>query len=600
MSIIVQKFGGTSVADADKILAAARRAIRAHEAGNQVVVVVSAMGKTTDQLIDLSRQISSDPPAREMDLLLTVGEQTTVSLMAMAIVQLGHQACGVTGPQLGIKTDSAHTTARIQSINTDRIRRELAAGKIVVAAGFQGVNEEGDITTLGRGGSDTTAVALAAELGASCEINTDVEGVYTVDPRLVPTARKMNRISYEEMLELASLGAGVMHSRSIEFAKKFSVPVHVRSSMRDTIGTEIGPEPEAPGQPVCGTAIAPAEARVTILGVPDHPGTALKIFSAIAEKNVTVDMVVQNQAEDETTDISFTVLKSDLNKTLQVAQRVTEEIGAERVTFDDDVAKVSVVGLGMKEQTGVASRTFRALADAGINIIMISTSVIKISVLVASRQARAALWAVHQEFGLDKPVTQTAAAKTEPAGQSPSQETDAAIRQELELAINEDLSFEEPQRDQGQALITISGVPDKPGLAASVFEGIASEGIMVDMIVQDAAIRGHANLSFTVPREDLAKARDVAAALAGDLGAGPVSESSQTDILSVAGVGLRSHTGVAMPIFRALAGEQPKGEGINVRLINTSEVCVSVVVDAAHGEEAISRLKSTFKDKLPG
>lgn len=580
------------MADADKILAAARKAIRAHEAGNQVVVVVSAMGKTTDQLIDLSRQITSDPPAREMDLLLTVGEQTTVSLMSMAIHQLGHQACGVTGPQLGIKTDSAHTVARIQSIKTDRIRRELAAGKIVVAAGFQGVNEDGDITTLGRGGSDTTAVALAAELGATCEIYTDVEGVFTVDPRLVPTARKMSRISYEEMLELASLGAGVMHSRSIEFAKKFSVPVHVRSSMRETIGTDIGPAPESHSQPVCGTAIAPLEARVTILGVPDRPGTALRIFSAIAEQNVTVDMIVQNQATEETADISFTVLKSDLNKTLKVAQRVAEEIGAERVTFDDDVAKISVVGLGMSDQTGVASRAFRALADAGINIIMITTSVIKISVLVESRQARAALWAVHQEFELDKPVPQLSPNRDESTEASPS--TQAAIRQELELAINEDLSFEKPQRDQAQALITISGVPDEPGLAASVFEGIAKQGIIVDMIVQDAAIRGRANLSFTVPRQDLSKGRDVAATLATKLGAGPVSESAQIDILSVAGVGLRSHTGVAMPIFRALAGVQPPGEGINVRLINTSEVCVSVVVDAQRGEEGMKRLEAVF------
>ena len=401
------------------------------------------------------------------------------------------------------------------------------------------------------------------------------------------------------MLELASLGAGVMHSRSVEFAKKFDVPVHVRSSMRDVPGTYIGAKPESLDQPVCGTAIVQEEARVTILGVPDRPGTALTMFSSIESENVMVDMVVQNQGERKTTDVSFTVVRSDLNKTLRIAQRLVEKTPAERVTFDDDVAKISVVGLGMEHQAGVASRTFRALADAGINIIMITTSLIKISVLVESRQARAALWSIHQEFELDKPPSERTTDPDTPTGKSPhvDADADADIRHELALAINEDLSVEKTERDKEQALITISGVPDRPGLAASVFEGIAKQNILVDMIVQDAAIRGQANLSFTVPRKDLVKASEVAAKLATELGAGPVSESAEIDILSVSGVGLRSHTGVAVPMFEALAGSDPELDGINVRLINTSEVCVSVVVDARDGEEGFARLNANPKFK---
>ncbi|MCA9031803.1 MAG: aspartate kinase, partial [Planctomycetaceae bacterium] len=310
MSIIVQKFGGTSVGTSERIVAAAKRAVAAKRAGHQVVMVVSARGKKTDELVSLAAEMSSTPPAREMDMLLSTGEQVSVALMAMAVHALGHKAVSLTGAQIGIKTDSTHTKARIRSISTDRMRRLLDDGNIVIAAGFQGIDEDYNITTLGRGGSDTTAVALAAVLQATaCEIYTDVDGVYTTDPRIVPEARRVSRISYDEMLELASLGAGVMHSRAIEFAKKFDVPIHVRSSFTDIPGTMIVAQPEAE-TPVSGAALTRDEARITIAGVPDVPGTSWEIFSRIARHNITVDMIVQNVGQQGKASISFTVPKN--------------------------------------------------------------------------------------------------------------------------------------------------------------------------------------------------------------------------------------------------------------------------------------------------
>ncbi|MBL9122824.1 MAG: aspartate kinase, partial [Planctomycetaceae bacterium] len=321
MPLIVQKFGGTSVADSQKILAAARKAIRAQLAGNQVVLVVSAMGKNTDLLVDLAHQLNERPPAREMDMLLSTGEQVSVALMAMAIESLGHKAVSLTGAQIGIKTDSTHTKARIRSISTERMRRLLDEGYIVIAAGFQGIDEDFNITTLGRGGSDTTAVALAAVLGAAaCEIYTDVDGVYTTDPRLLPAARMVKQVSYDEMLELASLGAGVMHSRAIEFGKKFSVPIHVRSSFTDKPGSMIVAEPESAEQPVFGAALVKNEALVTLQGVPDRPGTSLTLFSKIAARAVAVDMIVQNVGAGGKADISFTVVRDDLPQTLDAVK----------------------------------------------------------------------------------------------------------------------------------------------------------------------------------------------------------------------------------------------------------------------------------------
>jgi aspartate kinase len=403
MSLIVQKFGGTSVADVEKIRAAARKAIRAQQAGHRVVMVVSAMGKNTDVLLDLASQVGDTPPAREMDMLLSTGEQVSVALVAMAIHDLGSKAISLTGGQIGMKTDNSFSKARIQSISTERIERLLDDGNIVVAAGFQGIDDDLNITTLGRGGSDTTAVALAAVLGAdACEIYTDVDGVYTTDPRLLPEARRVEVISYDEMLELASLGAGVMHNRSIEFAKKFGVPIHVRSSFSDIEGTMIVAEPESRSQPVSGAAMTASEARVTVLGVPDVPGKSKQIFTAIANRKIAVDMVVQNIGKEGRADISFTVPRSELKATLKAVESVLDEVGASRVTQDDEVSKISVVGLNMASQTNVAAKMFRSLADAGVNIQMITTSEIKISALVAKADASTALRAVHQAFGLQR------------------------------------------------------------------------------------------------------------------------------------------------------------------------------------------------------
>ena len=522
MSVIVQKFGGTSVADSQKIVAAARRAVRARQDGHQVVMVVSAMGHNTDLLVDLAGQITDQPPAREMDMLLSTGEQVSVALMAMAIHSLGYEAISLTGAQIGIKTDSTHTKARIQSISTERMRQALDAGKIVIAAGFQGIDEDFNITTLGRGGSDTTAVALAAVLEAdACEIYTDVDGVYTTDPRVLAEARHTKRVSYDEMLELASLGAGVMHNRSIEFAKKFSVPIHVRSSFTDKPGTIISDVPESPDQPVGGAALAKNEARVTILGVPDKPGTSQAIFSKLAGRAISVDMIVQDVGTGGTADISFTVLKDDLRATLAAAEEAAEELQAEGVVHDDEVAKVSAVGLGMAQQTGVAERMFRALADAGVNIQMITTSEIKISVLVAREQAAAALRAVHQAFHLERePAT-----KNGETGVPTKAHASDAVAVVSRLQKMEELAIDDVSLDESQARVTVSGIADQPGIAATIFEAVAEGGIFVDMIVQSYGREGTAKLSFTVPQDKYEPCLALLKGLSAKLNCGPITGS---------------------------------------------------------------------------
>src|SRR5579875_2294473 len=416
MRLIVQKFGGTSVANAQRIMAAARRAIRAKQEGNQVIVVVSARGDTTDELIELAKEISEQPPAREMDMLLSTGEQISIALMAMAIQTLGERAISFTGAQVGIVTDSTHTKARIKSISTARMRQALAEGQIVIVAGFQGIDENWNITTLGRGGSDTTAVALAAvmkhdpafnEPGATgaghddvgCEIYTDVDGIYTTDPRIVPEARKIDFISYDEMLELASAGAGVMHSRSIEFGKKFDVPIHVRSSFSDAEGTWIVPDAEwMRDVVVCGAALGRDEARISLNGVPDQPGISHRVFAAMADHHIVVDMIAQNVGEGGKAAIGFTVLGDELPAALSVLRPLAAELGAS-IEFDEQVSKVSIVGTGMRTHSGVAERMFAALAAENVNMKMITTADIKISVLVSRKEGVKALRAVHQAFG---------------------------------------------------------------------------------------------------------------------------------------------------------------------------------------------------------
>ena len=405
MGIIVQKFGGTSVATAEKIHQAAQKVIAAKLAGHQVVVVVSAMGHSTDELLELARQVAPNPPKRELDQLLATGEQVTIALIAMAIAAQGHQAISFTGGQIGLVTDAVHSKARIRQIDHDRITRELNAGRIVIVAGFQGVTEDGAVTTLGRGGSNATLVALGAVLKADvCENFTDVDGVFTADPRIVPDARKIDRISYDEMLELSSVGAGVLQTRAVEFAKNYNVPIHVRNAGHDRPGTWIVAETKAMEHiVVSGCALKKDLTRVTLKGIPDRPGVVARIFSAIAAGNIVVDDIIQNVLDDSTANISFTVEHGDVADLKPVVEKLLAEMGGS-ARFDRDLAKVSVVGVGMKQSTGVASTMFKALADEQVNIDNISTSEIRISCLVARNDADKALRAVHAAFKLGEPV----------------------------------------------------------------------------------------------------------------------------------------------------------------------------------------------------
>jgi aspartate kinase len=401
VSIIVQKYGGTSVGTAERIQAVADRVVRYREEGHDVVVVVSAMGHTTDELLDLAAQICPVPEPRELDMLLTAGERIAMSLVAIAVNARGCRAASYTGSQAGIITDTQHGKARIVEIRPKRIVESLEAGNVVIVAGFQGLSTSYDITTLGRGGSDTTAVALAAALGAEvCEIYTDVDGVYTSDPRVVTTARKIHRISYEEMLELAASGAQVLQLRSVEYARRNGVHVHVRSSFDDVPGTWVVEEDEVGVEQamISGVALDTGEAKVTLVDVPDRPGVAASIFRAVAAEGVHVDMIVQNVSHDGTTDLSFTIPRDDLVRLTPVLDRLVKEVGAPEYTTDDDIAKVSLVGAGMRSNPGVVAEMFEALAEKGINIEMISTSSIRVSCIVRRGDADEAVRTIHDRF----------------------------------------------------------------------------------------------------------------------------------------------------------------------------------------------------------
>ncbi len=403
MALIVQKYGGTSVGSIDKIRAVAERVAKTASEGNQMVVVLSAMAGQTDGLIKLAHELTEDPDARELDVLMSTGEQVSVALFAMAVKSMGYDARSLLGFQVSIHTDDLFGKARIQDIETERIAGNLAEGRIVTVAGFQGIDNRGDITTLGRGGSDTTAVALAAALKADvCEIFTDVDGVYTTDPNICPKARKMDFISYEEMLEMASLGAKVLEIRSVEFAKKFDVPIHVRSTFTNERGTMVVAETKDMEKvAVSGVAYNKNEARVTIRKVPDQPGIAFRIFDPVFKAGIVVDMILQNTSRDGLTDLTFTVPKPDFYKTMKLVSDVAAEIGAERVLGDEDIAKVSIIGVGMRTHAGVAKKMFEALAAENINIMMISTSEIKISCIIEEKYTELAVRVLHRAFGLD-------------------------------------------------------------------------------------------------------------------------------------------------------------------------------------------------------
>ncbi|MBZ4647178.1 MAG: aspartate kinase [Petroclostridium sp.] len=401
MSLIVQKFGGSSVANAERIFNVANRVIDTYKEGHSVVVVVSAQGDTTDELLEKAKEINENPSKREMDVLLSTGEQISIALLAMAIEKLGYPVISLTGWQIGMLTNSNHSNARIKTVDTERITRELDKKNIVIVAGFQGINKYDDITTLGRGGSDTTAVALAAALKADlCEIYTDVDGVYTADPRIVKNAKKLDDISYDEMLELASLGANVLHNRSVELAKKYNVNLEVKSSFKRVPGTIVKEVGNVEKMLVRGVARDNDVARIAVIGIEDKPGKAFQIFSLLAKKNINVDIILQSIGRENTKDISFTVSKSHLQAALDVINENLGIIGAKEVKYSDKVSKVSIVGAGMVNNPGVASRMFEALYDAGINIHMISTSEIKVSVLIDEKDAEKAVVAIHDKFEL--------------------------------------------------------------------------------------------------------------------------------------------------------------------------------------------------------
>jgi len=404
MALIVQKYGGTSVADLDRIRNVANRVIKTFDQGNDVVVILSAMAGITDSLIDLAQQITHHPEKRELDVLLATGEQTTAALLAMTLNAMNYPAQSLLGHQAEVVTDCTFGNARIMDIGASRIKELLAGRCIVVVAGFQGCDTDGNITTLGRGGSDTSAVAIAAAIKADiCEIYTDVNGVYSTDPNICGDAKKIDRISYEEMLEMASLGAKVLQIRSVEFAKKYNVPVHVRSSFSEEEGTMVVNEDKSMERLVVSSVtVNKKEARITLIKVPDQPGIAAKIFSPISQAGINVDMIIQNRHSGKFNDLTFTVPTADFEQAIELARRIAAEIGAEDVLGDTNIAKVSVVGVGMKNHSGVASRMFGALAAENINILMISTSEIRISCIIAEKYAELAVRALHAEFGLDK------------------------------------------------------------------------------------------------------------------------------------------------------------------------------------------------------
>jgi aspartate kinase len=404
MALIIQKFGGTSVGSPEKIKAVANRVIAKQREGNRIVVVLSAMSGETDRLINLAHSVQKIPDLREMDMLISTGEQVTVSLFAMAVKEAGGDAISLLGDQVAIQTDGMYTKARIKNIDTTLINTHLDQGKIVTIAGFQGVTDNGDITTLGRGGSDTTAVAIAAAMKADvCEIFTDVEGVYTTDPNVCSQARKIDMISYDEMLELASLGAKVLDIRSVGLAKRFAVPIHVRSTFSDNIGTWVVEEDKImESMLVSGITYSKKEARITIKKVPDQPGIAAKIFLPISDAGILVDMIIQNTHDGQLTDMTFTVPRSDYDRAMALLKTVAQEIGADSVTGDKNIVKVSIVGVGMRNHSGIAATMFQILAKEGINMMMVSTSEIKVSCVIAEKYAELAVRALHDAFALDK------------------------------------------------------------------------------------------------------------------------------------------------------------------------------------------------------
>jgi aspartate kinase len=599
MSLVVQKYGGTSVGSVERIQAVAQRVIKTAQTGNSLVIVVSAMGKTTDGLVKLANEISTNPSRREMDMLLSTGEQVSIALLSMALQELGQPAISLTGAQVGIVTEAHHSRARILKINTERIERHLKEGKVVVVAGFQGITStnELEITTLGRGGSDTSAVALAAALQAQrCEIYTDVPGILTADPRLVPDAQLMDEITSDEMLELASLGAKVLHPRAVEIARNYGVMLVVLSSWTDDPGTRVvspAPQPRSLegleiARSVDAVEFDTDQAKVALLRVPDRPGVAARLFGEIAVQGLDVDLIIQSIHESNTNDIAFTVSKGILKRAEAVAEAIAPALRTQHtvhpqeaeVMVERGIAKVSIAGAGMIGRPGIAARMFSALASAGANIQMISTSEVKVSCVIDAEDCDKAIAALCETFQINSSPLQLATGSQ-------------ARRMERSLPTSQP-----PVRgvalDLNQARLAIRHVPDRPGMAAQLFGLLSQENISVDMIIQSQRCRvingvPTRDLACTVAQADAEAARMALQQAAPVLECGEILVDPDIAKVSIVGAGMVGQPGVAARMFEALAQHQ-----INIQMITTSEIKVSCVVAQEQGVTALQAIHKVF------
>ncbi len=588
MALVVQKYGGTSVGTVERIKAVAQRIQKTVQQGNSVVVVVSAMGKSTDTLVDLAQQITANPSRREMDMLLSTGEQVSISLLSMALQELGQPAISLTGAQVGIVTEADHSRARILQIKTDRLTKHLDRGEVVVVAGFQGISsqEELEITTLGRGGSDTSAVALAASLGANrCEIYTDVPGILTTDPRIVPEAQMMSEITADEMLELASLGASVLHPRAVEIARNFGMPLVVLSSWSDAPGTRVtSPEPKPRSleglelaKAVDGVEVDTNQAKVALTKIPDCPGVAAQLFSEISAQGIDVDLIIQSIHESNTNDIVFTVTNEQLAHAQQVAQAIAPKLGnatnsEAEVLVDNNIAKVAISGAGIIGRPGIAAKMFQTLSDARINIQMISTSEVKVSCVIDRSECDRASQLLCETFEIASSSLPT---KGETSTDNP------AVRS---VAL-----------DRGKARVAILQVPDLPGKAARIFSILAEHSISVDTIIQSQRSKvvdgTHTrDIAFTVAQEDAETAKAALDKVKAEIGYQEIVIDSAIAKASVVGSGMQGTPGVAAKLFAALADKQ-----INIHTISTSEIKISCVVTETDGIEALKTAHEAFE-----
>lgn len=588
MALLVQKFGGTSVADVERIQAVAARIARSREEGHDLVIVVSAMGHTTDELTGLARAISSDPPRREMDMLLATGEQVSIALLSMALNARGVPAVSMTGPQVGILTESHHGRARILDVRTERLRRLLADGQVVVVAGFQGTSSGAagtpEITTLGRGGSDTSAVALAAALGAeACEIYTDVPGVLTTDPRKVSDAQLMETVSCDEMLELASLGAAVLHPRAVEIARNYGVPLVVRSSWSDHPGTRltsgarrpIGSEGLELGKPVDAAELEEGQTVLALAHVPDRPGVAARLFEALGEAGVNVDLIVQATHEGSSNDIAFTVCDAEGERARAVCSQVLSDLGAgddATITSQSGMAKLSIAGAGILGRPSVAPRLFDALSRLGINLRLIATSEVKVSCLVEGERAAVALRTAAQAFELSDSQLRS--------GPVACHQGDPAVRG---VAL-----------DRDQAQVAVRRVPDRPGAAAAICRALADAGISANAIVQSERTHGSGeatsrDITFTLRRDDRTAAEAALQPVLRQWPGASFEEGPAIAMVSAVGAGMACTAGTAARMFRCLADQ-----GINIELIATSEIRTSCVVAEEQGVQALQAVHAAF------